>query len=303
MWGYDRLEQIRGNVINSIKNMLQKDTFDPAVPVKADISGIAVKDASGIAVAATAVAVPKTKTQRILAIVGQVMIYFVALIFAMLAANQMIFEPKVLRAAIFIIILLIPLFTPIFLIPFAIYYIGRMLYIVYLRSTPEHKNDNPKLSLLPAVFCMLPLTTVPGEYAITRLFKYPFFYPQSDESAERIGKMQKEYEEDLQGSVYKWADLIKSYTIFKTAVEEFSSELKELNTVKVGTVPVPLEAETVAAEEAATPEESAAAATERAKETAAIAEETGSEGAVQRAKWNAAAAKELQVAEQQPKTE
>ena len=297
MWGYDRLEQIRGNVLNSIKNMLQKDTFDPAVPVTAvkDISGIAVaaKDISGIA----AVAVPKTKTQRIMAIVGQVMIYFIALIFAMLAANQMIFEPKALRAAIFIIILLIPLFTPIFLVPFAIYYIGRMLYIVYLRSTPEHKNDNPKLSLLPAVFCMLPLTTVPGEYAITRFFKYPFFYPQSDESAERISKMQKEYEEDLQGSVYKWADLIKNYTIFKTAAEEFSSELKELNTVKIGAVPVPLEAGTTGeVVEEATLEETATAAVKRAEATAAIAERTGIEGASKRASWNAAAAEELQAA-------
>jgi hypothetical protein len=292
MWGYDKLDQIRGNLLDTIKKLLEKEPFDPAINanvVKAtDVSGAlagaeaAAKDVSGVPALP-----PKTKTQRIIAIVLQVLVYFVALMFAMLVANQMIFEPKVLRAAFFVLILSLPLISPIVLVPFAIYYIGRILYTVYLRSTPEHKNDNPKLSLLPAVFCMLPLTTVPGEYAITRFFKYPFFYPQSDESAERIDKLQKEYIEDLQGSVYKWDELMKNYSIFKEAAVDFSKELKDMNSIMVPSEIAPsVTAANVEAAEAAV--ENRTRAIQQARE-----EGKSTEGLEKRAAWNTAAAETL----------
>jgi len=149
--------------------------------------------------------------------------------FAMLVVNQSIFLPKVYRILIFVLILLLPyIFSPLALFPFAIYYIGLMLWRVYLRSTPEYEGK--KLSLLPKIYCMLPLTTVEGTTSFARFFKYPFYFPKSEAAEKRLQKEQGEYENDLKESFYKWDEIVQKYPEFGKQFNELSRQFKELIT-------------------------------------------------------------------------
>lgn len=149
--------------------------------------------------------------------------------FAMLVANQLIFLPRTIRLLIFILILVVPyILSPIALLPFAVYYIGLMLWRVYLRSTPEYEGK--KLSLLPKIYCMLPLTTVEGTTSFARFFKYPFYFPKSEGAERRLQNERVEYENDLKANFYKWDEIVQKYPEFGKKFNELSDQFKELIT-------------------------------------------------------------------------
>jgi hypothetical protein len=217
-----------------------------------------VQDASGANVnIAKPVTLESDPTAYVLNIVKIVFSYFFAFIFAMLIVNQLIFEPVAYRVIIFIFVMLIPFFFSSFaLVPIAAYYIGLILWRLYLNSTPEHKGN--KLSLLPKIYCMLPLTTVEGTTSFARFFKYPFYYPKTEREEKRLQREQGEYENGLKASFYKWDEIVKKYPEFNTKFNEVSKQFKELittihaplreeaATIAVGAVPVALEAATSA---------------------------------------------------------
>jgi hypothetical protein len=164
-----------------------------------------------------------------LLIAKYIVIVVFSFFFAMLVANQLIFLPKISRLLIFILVLIIPyIISPFTLIPFAIYYIGLMLWRIYLRSTPEYKDN--KISLLPKIYCMLPLTTVEGTTSFARFFKYPFYFPKSEIAERRLVKEQGEYENSLIEHFYKWDEIVKKYPEFNTKFKELSEQFKKLIT-------------------------------------------------------------------------
>lgn len=192
-----------------------------------------IKDASGVDIEldTSGNIIVKTDDQvsLIMFIVKYILIIVFSLFFAMLITNQLIFLPRVSRLIVFILILVLPyLFSSLILIPIGIYFIGLILWRIYLRATPEYEGI--KISLLPKIYCMLPLTTVEGTTSFTRFFKYPFYFPQSDISERRLKKEQGQYENDLKANFYKWEEIVNKYPEFNTMFNKLSEQFTNMIT-------------------------------------------------------------------------
>lgn len=228
---------ITGGISESKKLAEQQAVIDAQANIKKETATvttqkeIAIQDISNVSIT-----FENNPTAYILNITKIVFTYFFAFIFAMLVVNQNIFEHVVYKILIFIVIIFIPfIFSSIALIPLGVYYIGLILWRVYLRSTPEYKDK--KLSLLPKIYCMLPLTTVEGTNSFIRFFKYPFYYPKSENGEKRLQKEQIEYMDDLKSSFYKWDEMVKKYPEFNTKLNELNEQFKKLITPIYAPVP------------------------------------------------------------------
>jgi hypothetical protein len=172
---------------------------------------------------------PMSETEYALMIVKYIFVAVFTFYFAMLTVNQLVFEPAAYRIIIFIFICLIPIiFSPAAIIPIGIYYTGLLLWRLYLRSTPEYKNKT--ITLLPRIYCMLPLTSVEGTNSFVRFFKYPFYFPKTDKSQENIKKYQQAYENELMDSFYKWNEITKKYPEFGNQFKLLSQQFSKLIT-------------------------------------------------------------------------
>lgn len=229
--------------INESKKIAEEEAIKNVVANKdvtenKDISGNNIDSSNNIIATQELQQVPMDEKAYALMIIKYIIIYTFAFYFAMLAANQLIFEPVVYRLIIFILILIVPfIFSSLALIPFGLYYIGLILWRIYLGSTPEYKDK--KISLMPKIYCMLPLTTVEGTNSFTRFFKYPFYFPQTEIAEKRLQKEQQIYENELIYSFYKWDEIVKKYPEFGNQFNLLSQQLKKLIT----RIPAPVEIE------------------------------------------------------------
>ena len=177
--------------------------------------------------------VERTLSDDIIYYTLQSLLYLTALLLAMFTVNQLIFEPPIYRIIIFIIICLLPVFFSIIgLIPLILYYISVALYRIYIRSTREFKESGKKLSILPAVYALLPLTTYEGNNNFSKFIRYPFFYPENDVLQARLERQLDDYENELKDGFYKWNDITKQFPKFTTLFNELHESYKENITPK-----------------------------------------------------------------------
>ena len=178
-------------------------------------------------------AIDRTLTDDIIYYTLQSLLYLTALLLAMFTVNQLIFEPPIYRVIIFIIICLLPVFFSIIgLLPLILYYMSIALYRIYIRSTREFKESGKKLSILPAVYALLPLTTYEGDNNFSKFIRYPFFYPENDILQARLERQLGDYENELKEGFYKWDDITKQFPKFTTLFNELHESYKENITPK-----------------------------------------------------------------------
>lgn len=172
--------------------------------------------------------IERTLTDDIIYYTLQSLLYLIAILIAMFTVNQLIFEPPIYRVIIFSIICIIPYFLNIFgLLPFILYYFAVGLYRIYLRSTKEFKESGKKLSVLPPVYALLPLTTYEGNSNFSKFIRYPFFYPQNEALKARLERQLNEYEEELKEGFYNWDTVNKQFPQINKFFEELHTTYKE----------------------------------------------------------------------------
>ena len=254
------LDQLRQRALETIKGVLDPalvdrifgETTGVMEGVTGDVSGMtaslstAVTDASGLAAKPAPQPEPWTPT-RIAMLTVKI---FFALLFASFAANQLMFEPKSIRVLVFALVLWLIATVDIMWMLLLTAYLVRAMWVKYYNRRWEVKLPRPtddsteaertayqaemnryklnRKNYIPRIFAFLPLTTVEGATRVARFFKYPFYYPKTDNEEQWLKVEQTQYETDLKESMFNW-DAMLAIGKIKADVEEFHKELTELN--------------------------------------------------------------------------
>lgn len=172
----------------------------------------------------------KVKNQTV-TILKSIFYPFLALMLAMIVTNEMIIYSVPVRIIFFI-------FT--FFICFFLHYVGILLGIYYLFKGGysywlNNMTDMPKKDIMPTIFALLPITTYKPLSKLGRIFMYPFTYPKTENGAEKLSEIMKNYWQDLQVS-FPGIDKVKNMPIFVEGIKKAQDELMHLHDIKQNNV-------------------------------------------------------------------
>lgn len=151
---------------------------------------------------------------------------FIALMIAMIVANEMIVYAVPIRIIFFIFTLLIIIFYPIASIGFPIFYLLKGGYSYYINTM----TDKPQ-RIMPTIYSLLPVTTYQPTSKLGSLLLYPFTYPKTIEGEKELPKIIDEYWNSLIES-FPGYDMISSIPLFQNNIKkakEFVDGINKLN--------------------------------------------------------------------------
>ena len=189
--------------------------------------------------------------------VAKIFFPFVALMLAMIVANEMFVYSVPVRIIFFIFTFLVCFFTPPLCIILGFYYILKGAYSYYINNMTGRTD---KLLIMPTIYALLPITTYTPESSILKFFYYPFRYPKSAISEVTIPKTMESYWKELNES-FKDLDKVKNLPIFSKQLEKLETKiLKTLHdSSKFNSTPPPKVATPVATPVASTSQRNAVA--------------------------------------------
>ena len=146
---------------------------------------------------------------------------FVALMLAMIVANEMIIYTVPVRIIFFIFTFLVCCFMTPLCIILGFYYILKGAYSYYINNMTDRTD---KVIIMPTIYALLPITMYKPESSFLRFFYYPFTYPKSAISEGEIPKTMEAYWKDLNES-FKDLDKVKNLPIFSKQLEKLKTKL------------------------------------------------------------------------------
>ena len=149
---------------------------------------------------------------------------FVALMLAMIVANEMIIYSVPIRIIFFIFTFLVCYFAKGLCIILGIFYILKGSYSYYINNMTDIHNQNQKVEIMPTIYALLPITVYKPTSSFWRFFYYPFTYPKSDVAAAQLPKTMEKYWNDLQKS-FKDLDKVKNIPIFANEIKKIQTNL------------------------------------------------------------------------------
>ena len=170
---------------------------------------------------------------------------FVALMLAMIVANEMIVYTVPVRIIFFIFTFLVCCFMTPLCIILGFYYILKGAYSYYINNMTDRTD---KVIIMPTIYALLPITMYKPESSFLRFFYYPFMYPKSAISEGEIPKTMGAYWKELNES-FKDLDKVKNLPFFSKQLEKIETNLlktlHDLSTtskliVSVPVAPVPV---------------------------------------------------------------
>jgi hypothetical protein len=167
----------------------------------------------------------KTGNQA-LDIFKKAIIPFVALMLAMIVANELIVYSPPIRIIFFIFTFFISLFPPAAMI-LGIFYLLKGGYSYFV----NHMTDRPKTEIMPTIYALLPITTYQPASTLGSFFLYPFTYPKNSVAEEQLPKTMKQYWTDLTNS-FPDLDKVKNLPLFADELKKIQKDLSELNEPK-----------------------------------------------------------------------
>ncbi len=151
--------------------------------------------------------------------------FFLALMMSMVVTNELITYSVPIRIILFIVVFGICLFVPIYSIILIVIYALKAMYKLYYNTTIKEEDKQP---LLPPIFALLPIKLTHPETKLGRFFMYPFTYPKSEISAEKLPQIMARYEKELQSS-FKEFDKYKTMPIFSKLITKIHQYLENLH--------------------------------------------------------------------------
>jgi len=149
---------------------------------------------------------------------------FVALMLAMIVANEMIIYTVPIRIIFFIFTFLVCCFMTPLCIILGFYYILKGAYSYYINNMTDRTD---KVIIMPTIYALLPITMYKPESSFLRFFYYPFTYPKSAISEAEIPKTMEAYWKELNES-FKDLDKVKNLPIFSKQLEKIETKLLKL---------------------------------------------------------------------------
>ena len=188
---------------------------------------------------------------KIIEIIQQLIYPLLILYLASLVSNEMIVYPAPIRFLFFLFVLtLCSVFSPATVV-LVFYYLVKAGYSYYRNELEDRDGDTTPIRIYPRIFAIMPITTTPGTSFLGRFFKYPFYYPKTEEDRKELertdgggnGKksIMDEYMEALQES-FPYGDTVKGSEPF---VERYATVEKNMKRIHAAPVVPAVSAPTV----------------------------------------------------------
>ncbi len=169
----------------------------------------------------------KRTGNQALTIIKRGFLPFMAVMLAMIVANEAIIYSVPIRIIFFIFTFLISLSVPPLGILLGIFYIFKGGYSYYY----NHMTDRPKREIMPTIYALLPISTYKPASSFGSFFLYPFTYPKTETAFEQLPKTMRQYWEDLKNSFADF-DKIKNLPLFVDDIKQIQKDLSELHNPK-----------------------------------------------------------------------
>jgi hypothetical protein len=157
-------------------------------------------------------------------ILKQILFPFMALMLAMIVANELIIYSPPIRILFFIFVFLICFLLPPASLILGLFYLLKGGYSYYY----NHMTDRPKKDIMPTIFSLLPITTATPSSQLSAFFLYPFRYPKNAQGELKLPEIMKHYFENLKESFTDF-DRIKNLPLFSDQIKKIESNLMKLH--------------------------------------------------------------------------
>jgi hypothetical protein len=149
---------------------------------------------------------------------------FLALMLAMIVTNDLIVYAAPIRIIFFIFTFAICYYAQAAGLLLGFFYLLKGGYSYYYNNM----TDRPKREIMPTIFALAPITTYKPMSSLAGFFMYPFTYPKTEISAQKLPIIMKQYWGDLQES-FKDLDTVKNLPIFADALKSIQKDLASMH--------------------------------------------------------------------------
>jgi hypothetical protein len=182
---------------------------------------------------------------KIIEIIQQLIYPLLILYLASLVSNEMIVYPAPMRFFFFLFVLtLCSVFSPATVI-LVFYYLVKAGYSYYRNELEDRDGDTTPIRIYPRIFAILPIATTPATSLVGRFFKYPFYYPKTEEDRKELertdgkgdgkGSIMDEYIEALKES-FPYGETVKGSDPFAERYATLEKNMKRMH--RAPTVPM-----------------------------------------------------------------
>lgn len=140
---------------------------------------------------------------------------FIALMIAMIVANEMIVYSVPVRIIFFLFTFFMVWMNALASLLLPIFYILKGGYSYYTNQM----TDGPKQRIMPTIYSLLPITTYKPTSKLGTFILYPFTYPKTEEGAIELPEITKDY----------WKSLVESFKDYNNVKDlpEFAKDIKK----------------------------------------------------------------------------
>jgi hypothetical protein len=227
-------DQSHATAITDVVQSLTKLSADPSnVANVSTVVSMAISTLNTIASTMVQVSVSGV-FQKLLSFLQQLIYPLLVLYMASLVANEMIVYPSPIRIFFFIFVVLLCLVFSPALVVLIFYYMIKAAYSYYRNQLEQQEIE---VRIFPRIFALLPVTTTPPMSLWGRLFKYPFYYPKTDNDRKELertnGKEEKksimdEYMDALEAS-FPYGEKVKGSEPFAKRFETVEQNIMHLH--------------------------------------------------------------------------
>jgi hypothetical protein len=166
-------------------------------------------------------------TTKVFSILAIILIPTMSILSAMLITNDMIMLPIMMRLIIFIAVIILFSINP--------FYSGGTLLVYIIKELHDRFTSGDK-KYAPRIFALLPITTKPAETNFGGFFKWPFFYPKSEASIQKLDKIGTSYLEELSNSFTNF-DTYKTSQPFSDLYNTLKLKMENMNKIIIPSAP------------------------------------------------------------------
>jgi len=225
------------DVIQNLEKLSKESTTSVNTSNLTTVIAIATTTLNTVASTMTQVSVSGI-FNKIIEIIQQLIYPLLILYLASLVSNEMIVYPAPMRFFFFLFVLtLCSVFSPATVI-LVFYYLVKAGYSYYRNELEDREGDTTPIRIYPRIFAILPIATTPATSLVGRFFKYPFYYPKTEEDRKELertdgkgdgkGSIMDEYMEALKES-FPYGDTVKGSEPFAERYATVEKNMKRMH--------------------------------------------------------------------------
>jgi hypothetical protein len=173
---------------------------------------------------------------------------FIALMLAMIVANEAIIYSVPIRIIFFVCVLLVCIYSKVICVLLAIFYTIKGGYSYYVNNMTDIKS---KQEIMPTIYTLLPISTYKPMTTLSAFLMYPFVYPKTVNAEKQLPITMETYWNNLEKSFNNF-DKMKTLPIIANKLQNLKKKLLELHNPTVAVVNTPPQSQPITATTATT---------------------------------------------------